>query len=100
LPPSFNEADVSDKLAWVQALPLSCQDRPVSECEEGYKQKQLETVRNLASLDRSVEALLNFLDSKGQLSNTLIITSTITAYFKVSIEYLKKIHTTKNRSRL
>jgi arylsulfatase A-like enzyme len=73
LPPSFNEADVSDKPAWVQALPLPCQDRLVSECEEEYKQKQLGIVRNLASLDRSVEALLNFLESKGELSNTLII---------------------------
>jgi hypothetical protein len=27
LPPSFNEADVSDKPAWVQARPLVCQDR-------------------------------------------------------------------------
>jgi N-acetylglucosamine-6-sulfatase len=73
LPPSFNEADVSDKPAWVQALPLGCQDGPVSECEKAYKNKQLRIVRNLASFDRSVEALLNFLDSKGELSNTLII---------------------------
>ncbi|HYZ59267.1 MAG TPA: sulfatase-like hydrolase/transferase, partial [Nitrososphaeraceae archaeon] len=73
LPPSFNEADVSDKPAWVQALPLSCQDRSVSECEKAYKDEQLRTVRNLASFDRSVNALLNFLDSKGELSNTLII---------------------------
>jgi arylsulfatase A-like enzyme len=72
LPPSFNEADVSDKPAWVQALPL-CQDRPPVSCEEAYKDEQLRKVRNLASFDRSVEALLNFLDSKGELSNTLII---------------------------
>jgi N-acetylglucosamine-6-sulfatase len=73
LPPSFNEADVSDKPAWVQALPPDCQDRPVSECEKTYKKKQLWIVRNLASFDRSVNALLDFLDSKGELSNTLII---------------------------
>ena len=73
LPPSFNESDVSDKPAWVQTLPLSCQDRPVSECEKAYKDEQLRIVRNLASFDRSVNALLNFLDSKGELSNTLII---------------------------
>jgi N-acetylglucosamine-6-sulfatase len=73
LPPSFNEADVSDKPAWVQALPLRCQDRQVSVCENGYKQRQLIIVRNLASFDRSVNALLDFLDSKGELSNTLII---------------------------
>jgi N-acetylglucosamine-6-sulfatase len=78
LPPSFNEADLSDKPAWMQKpnakhLPLSCQDRQVSECERHYKQKQLMMVRSLASFDRSVNALLNFLDSKGELSNTLII---------------------------
>jgi N-acetylglucosamine-6-sulfatase len=77
LPPSFNEADVSDKPAWVQALPPVCQEfadyRSVSECERTYKGKQLTIVRNLASLDRSVKALLDFLESKGELSNTLII---------------------------
>jgi N-acetylglucosamine-6-sulfatase len=77
LPPSFNEADVSDKPAWVQALPPGCPDSDdevsVSECEEAYKERQLAIVRNLASLDRSVEALLDFLERKGELSNTLII---------------------------
>jgi arylsulfatase A-like enzyme len=73
LPPSFNEADVSDKPSWVQVLPPGCQDRPESECEKAYKKVQSRIVRNLASFDRSVEALLNFLDSKGELSNTLII---------------------------
>jgi arylsulfatase A-like enzyme len=77
LPPSFNEADVSDKPAWVQALPPGCQEEGrqvlASECETAYKERQLRLVRTLASLDRSVEALLDFLDSKGELSNTLII---------------------------
>jgi N-acetylglucosamine-6-sulfatase len=77
LPPSFNEADVSDKPAWVQALPTGCQEEgrqvSVSECETAYKERQLKLARNIASLDRSVEALLDFLESKGELSNTLII---------------------------
>ena len=74
LPPSFNEADVSDKPASVQERPLCQEDRlAVSECAEAYKEIQLKIARNLASLDRSVEALLNFLESKGELSNTLII---------------------------
>ena len=74
LPPSFNEADVSDKPAWMQEKPPGCQeDRPASECEEEYKEKQLKIARNLVSLDRSVKALLDFLESKGELSNTLII---------------------------
>jgi N-acetylglucosamine-6-sulfatase len=72
LSPSFNEEDVSDKPGWVQALPLRWQDRKLSD-EEVYKKEQLNIVRNLASFDRSVDALLNFLDSKGELSNTLII---------------------------
>lgn len=72
LPPSFNEEDVSDKPAWVQELPLRWQDKKVSDVEV-YKREQLNIVRNLASFDRSVDALLNFLESKGELSNTLII---------------------------
>jgi N-acetylglucosamine-6-sulfatase len=72
LPPSLNEDDVSDKPAWVQEQRLRWQDKRVSD-EEVYKQKQLMTVRNLASFDRSVNELLNFLDSKGELSNTLVI---------------------------
>jgi arylsulfatase A-like enzyme len=74
LPPSFNESDVSDKPAWVQELPRGCQVRPASECEVAtYKERQLAIARNLASLDRSVKTLLDFLESKGELSNTLII---------------------------
>jgi arylsulfatase A-like enzyme len=74
LPPSLNEADISDKPASVQARSrLVCQEGPVSACEKGSEISQLREVRNLASLDRSVDALLNFLDSKGELSNTLII---------------------------
>jgi N-acetylglucosamine-6-sulfatase len=72
LPPSFNEADVSDKPAWVQELRLKWQNRALPDVEV-YKEKQLNIVRNLASFDRSVDALLNFLDSKGELSDTLII---------------------------
>jgi N-acetylglucosamine-6-sulfatase len=72
LPPSFNEADASDKPAWVQELPLRWQDRRAPDLEV-YKNEQLRIVRSLASFDRSVNALLNFLDSKGELSNTLII---------------------------
>jgi arylsulfatase A-like enzyme len=72
LAPSFNEADVSDKPAWVQELRLKWAKKAVSD-EEVYKEEQLSIVRNLASFDRSVNALLNFLDVKGELSNTLII---------------------------
>jgi N-acetylglucosamine-6-sulfatase len=75
LPPSFNEADLSDKPAWMQELPLVCQEdrAAMAECVDTYKEIQLKMARNLASLDRSVKALLNFLESKGELSNTLIL---------------------------
>jgi N-acetylglucosamine-6-sulfatase len=72
LPPSFNEEDVSDKPAWVQALPFRWQDKRAPAIEV-YKKEQLSIVRNLASFDRAVNALLSFLDSKGELSNTLVI---------------------------
>jgi N-acetylglucosamine-6-sulfatase len=77
LPPSFNEADVSDKPTWVQERPLCQEDNRLAEisfeCEEAYKEIQLNITRSLASLDRSVDAILDFLESKGELSNTLII---------------------------
>jgi arylsulfatase A-like enzyme len=67
-PPSLNENDVSDKPTWLQELPLLTYSDI-----EFEKEEQLRLARTLASLDRSVKSLLDFLESKGQLSKTLII---------------------------
>jgi arylsulfatase A-like enzyme len=83
----------------VQELPLRWQDRKVSD-EEVYKEKQLKIVRNLASFDRSVESLLDFLDSKGELSNTLIIYINDNGLHLGEHRIFKKIHTIKNPPRL
>ena len=69
LPPSFNEADITDKPSWLQ----KCCTLAGQSAIDKAKALQLAEARNLASLDRSVDQMLDFLESKGQLSNTLII---------------------------
>jgi arylsulfatase A-like enzyme len=67
MPPSFNEADVSDKPSWVQQLPLLSVDQI-----QEMKSDQTRWARNLVGLDRSIGDILDLLETKGQLSNTLI----------------------------
>ena len=63
--PNFNEADVSDKPAWVRNLPLSSQTPETS----GRR-----TIREtLLAVDEAVTALVSALQETGRLSNTLLI---------------------------
>jgi arylsulfatase A-like enzyme len=67
-PPSYNEADVTDKPAWVQALPLlTATDMATS---DAFHRSQLET---LQSVDRAVAAIINELQQDGRWDNTLLI---------------------------
>ncbi|MFN2383263.1 MAG: sulfatase [Gemmatimonadota bacterium] len=67
-PPSYDEADVSDKPAWIQALPrLSAEQR--AELDR-TRQRQLES---LVAVDRAIGALLDRLESQGRLGDTLVI---------------------------
>ena len=67
-PPSYDEADVSDKPAWIQALP----PLPVADRERIVKirRRQLET---LVGLDRAIDALVEQLRADGRLDNTWFI---------------------------
>jgi len=67
-PPAFNEADVSDKPAWVQALPLLTATDMAN--EDLFHQKQIESVQ---SADRAVAALVAALQQTGRWDNTLFI---------------------------
>jgi N-acetylglucosamine-6-sulfatase len=67
-PPSFNEADVSDKPAWMQALPLLT-DEEIAHVDE-FRLNQL---RTLNSLDRSIDRIIAKLDEQGELDNTFIL---------------------------
>jgi arylsulfatase A-like enzyme len=67
-PPAYNEADVSDKPAWVRALPLVS---PSAEANlDAINRQQLES---LQAADRGVQALFAALARSGRLDNTLVI---------------------------
>lgn len=65
LPPSYDETDVADKPAWIQALPRL----PADERDriEKIRRRQLEA---LVGLDRSIGALVEQLRADGRLDST------------------------------
>ncbi len=67
-PPSFNEADVSDKPSWVQALPPITQQ--LVNRSDVFHRRQLET---LQSVDRAVVAIVAALKASGRWDRTLLI---------------------------
>ena len=67
-PPSFDEADVSDKPAWVRALPRLSPEQ-VSAID-AFRQDQY---RSLLGLDRAIGRILDALQETGRLENTLIV---------------------------
>jgi uncharacterized repeat protein (TIGR01451 family) len=73
--PSFNEADVSDKPAWVQQLPKLDQTG-IAASDEG-KLRHYETLR---SVDDAVERIEGTLASTGVLDDTVIIFMTDNGY--------------------
>ena len=67
-PPSFDEADVSDKPAWIRSLPrLTEQD---IDDITGHYRARLEC---LQSVDDLAESVVNALEEAGQLDNTYIV---------------------------
>ncbi len=73
--PGFNEADVSDKPDWVQALPL-LGDRGVKKADAG-RRKSYEA---LIGVDDAVEKITDALSAKGVLNNTVIVYLTDNGY--------------------
>jgi len=66
--PNYNEADVSDKPAYIRDLPLmkpAVQQR----VDTLYRKR----IQSLQAVDRAIETLYNTLKSDGQLDNTYII---------------------------
>jgi N-acetylglucosamine-6-sulfatase len=74
-PPSFDEADVSDKPAWVREKPRLTQDR-VDYVRELYRKR----LRSLQSVDEMVGRLVNVLRDTGELSNTYIVFTSDNGY--------------------
>ncbi|WP_028997435.1 sulfatase family protein [Azohydromonas australica] len=75
-PPSFNEADVSDKPRWLQRLPLL--DDATIKRVHGFYRRQRQAAQ---AIDDTVESLVNTLEATGQLDNTYIVFSSDNGYF-------------------
>jgi N-acetylglucosamine-6-sulfatase len=68
LPPSFNEADVSDKPAFVQRLPQFTR-ADFDAIQESWKQRR----ESLLAVDEAVRSIVQTLRDTGQLDSTLIL---------------------------
>lgn len=74
-PPSFNEADVSDKPAWVRDKPrLTSSD--VSDLQLLHRKR----LRSLQSVDEMVGRLVGALRDTGELSNTYVVFTSDNGY--------------------
>jgi N-acetylglucosamine-6-sulfatase len=67
-PPSFNEADMSDKPEWIANRPLLTEDE--IKAIDKYRRDQLLT---LIALDRTIGRVISTLKDTGELDNTLIV---------------------------
>ena len=66
-PPSFSEADVSDKLQWVQNLPrISSAD--TTALREGH----LMQLRTLRAVDEMMAGIVKLLRDRGELNNAFM----------------------------
>ncbi len=66
--PNYNEEDISDKPASISSRPLLTEEDSIQ--IEKIRRRQLQT---LASLDRSIEEILQKLEDTGEMDNTVII---------------------------
>ena len=73
--PSFDEADVSDKPAWVQALPVLRADQ-IALLDDRYQRR----LRSLLAVDEMVSSLVETLSDAGELNNTYILFSSDNGY--------------------
>lgn len=67
-PPSFDEADVTDKPAWVQELPRLSQTQ-----RDQVDELRRDEFRSLLGVDRAVGRILDALRAEGRLANALVI---------------------------
>ncbi len=74
--PSFNEADVSDKPALIQALP-SIDSDDFANIQRRYRCR----LESLLSVDEGVDRIIDALRASGELDNTLIIYTSDNGFF-------------------
>jgi len=75
-PPSFNEADVSDKPRSIQRRPLLNQ-RQIQAVQENWQQRR----ETLMAVDEAVASIVDTLRSTGQLDNTFILFTSDNGFF-------------------
>ena len=80
LPPSvrasFNEADMSDKPAYLRAFP-SIEPQQAEAIEENYRQR----LESLLAVDEAVVAIADALRATGELDNTLVVFTSDNGFF-------------------
>jgi arylsulfatase A-like enzyme len=75
-PPNFNEADVSDKPAVVRSLPALDQNR-IATIQRRYRCE----LESLLAVDDGVKQVVDTLEAKGDLDDTLLIYTSDNGYF-------------------
>jgi arylsulfatase A-like enzyme len=75
-PPSFNEADVSDKPANIRRRPL-LNARRIAAIQENWQQRR----ETLLAVDDAVASIVETLRSTGQLDNTLVLFTSDNGFF-------------------
>ena len=84
-PPSFNEANVSDKPAWVRKIP------PLTTNEVNTLHKQhRERLRSLRDVDVMVDDILTLLRDRGELEDTYVVFTTDNGLQRGQHRLLKK----------
>lgn len=68
LPPSFNEADVSDKPAHIRALPL-LSATAIAQITKTYRSR----LESLLAVDEAVKSIVDALKARGELANTVFV---------------------------
>lgn len=74
-PPSFNEADVSDKPSWIQSLPLLSASQ-IMQLGDVYRAR----LRSLLAIDELLGEVVAVLEETGELANTFIFYTSDNGY--------------------
>jgi arylsulfatase A-like enzyme len=88
VPPNYNEADVSDKPAAVQASPPITDDQT-----QAIRRKYRCRIESLLSVDEGVGRILDALEAAGELDDTLVVFTSDNGFFHGE----HRIQTGKNR---
>jgi arylsulfatase A-like enzyme len=76
MPPSFNEADVSDKPAAIRRRPV-LGPRQIAAIQENWQQRR----ESLLAVDEAVASILETLRQTGELDNTLVLFTSDNGFF-------------------